>query len=190
MDYDQAIRLDPGDRSSYYGRGYAWGAKLQYDKAIADLSEAIRLDPQFAAAYSIRSLSWSAKGEHDKAIADFDEAIRLDPQECFRLPQPGQRLEPETASTTRPSPTTTEAIRLDPRMPAPTTTGASPGPARRTTTRPSPTSTEAIRLDPKYASAYFNRGDRLGQQEGVRQGHRRLQRGHPARSPSTLPPYC
>ena len=41
---------------------------------------------------------------------------------------------------------------------------------------------EAIRLEPKYAVAYYDRGDRLVGQEGVRQGDRRPERGHSPRS--------
>ena len=41
---------------------------------------------------------------------------------------------------------------------------------------------EAIRLDPMYAPAYNNRGNAWREQERLRQGDRRLQRGDPARS--------
>ena len=41
--------------------------------------------------------------------------------------------------------------------------------------------TEAIRLDPKYVRAYLNRACGMGIEAGLRQGHRRLRRGDPAR---------
>ena len=41
---------------------------------------------------------------------------------------------------------------------------------------------EAIRLDPDDATAYCDRGNAWQDKKDVRQGHRRLQRGHPARS--------
>ena len=47
---------------------------------------------------------------------------------------------------------------------------------------------EAIRLDPKDAVRLLQPRQRLERQEGVRQGHRRLQRGHPARSRATPRP--
>ena len=40
---------------------------------------------------------------------------------------------------------------------------------------------EAIKLDPKSPRRYSNRGDAWQMKGGVRQGHRRLRRGHQAR---------
>ena len=48
---------------------------------------------------------------------------------------------------------------------------------------------EAIRLDPKYAIAVQQPGQRMAREEGIRQGHRRLQRGHPPRSQGFAPAY-
>ena len=42
--------------------------------------------------------------------------------------------------------------------------------------------TEAVRLNPQYAKAYNNRGAAYEKQGPVRQGRRRLHRGHPPRS--------
>ncbi len=41
----------PRDAYTYGGRAMAWGAKEEYDKAIADFDEAIRLDPKTRQAY-------------------------------------------------------------------------------------------------------------------------------------------
>ena len=90
-------------------------AKKEYDKAIADYTEAIRLDPKDAAAYCNRGNAWSDKEEYDKAIADFDRGHPARPQERRRLSRPRHRLVARRRSTTRPSPTSTEAIRLDPK---------------------------------------------------------------------------
>jgi tetratricopeptide (TPR) repeat protein len=78
-DYDEAIRLDPLNGPSYRGRGLAWHAKKEYDKAIADFDEAIRLDPKSALTFIGRGNSRASKKEFNKAIADYSEAIWLDP---------------------------------------------------------------------------------------------------------------
>jgi tetratricopeptide (TPR) repeat protein len=64
---------------AYIGRGTAWRAKGEVDRAFADDNEAIRLDPKLATAYNNRGNTWRAKGNNDRAIADYNEAIRLDP---------------------------------------------------------------------------------------------------------------
>ena len=67
-------------------------------------------------------------------------------------------------------------------MPSPTTTGATPGAHKKEYDKAIADFNEAIRLDPKYRLGLQQPGHRLAGQEGVRQGHRRLQRGDPARS--------
>jgi tetratricopeptide (TPR) repeat protein len=59
-------------------RGVAWGAKREYDNAIADFSDAIRLDSKCAEAFFYRGRALSANTRIlDPAFADLDEAIRL-----------------------------------------------------------------------------------------------------------------
>ena len=65
------------DVLAYYGRGRAWHAKGEFDKALADYTEAIRLDSTDAWAHHDRGLLWKVRSEYDKALADYDEAIRL-----------------------------------------------------------------------------------------------------------------
>ena len=60
-------------------RGLAYGAKYDYDRAIADFSGAIGLDPKLAPPFFNRGLAYSAKQDYDRAIADFTQAIKLDP---------------------------------------------------------------------------------------------------------------
>ena len=81
---------------------------------------------------------------------------------------------------TRPSPTTPKPSDSIPLMPRPTTTGAMPGAKSRTTTRPSPTTPKPSDSTPGSPSPTTTEAATV-QQERIRQGHRRLHRGHPAR---------
>ena len=74
----------------------------------------------------------------------------------------------------------TEAIRLDPKDAEAYSDRGAPGRASRSTTRRSPTSTRPSGSIPKLR-ALTATGATPGSQGGVRQGDRRLQRGHPAR---------
>ncbi len=78
-DYDQVIRLDPGNAVAYNNRGYARDRLGQTDDAIADYDHAVRLDAGYALAFNNRGYAFYKKGQVDRAIADYDEAIRLDP---------------------------------------------------------------------------------------------------------------
>ena len=91
-------------------------------------------------------------------------------------------------STTRPSPTSTRPSGSIPRTPRPTTTAAAAWYEKKEYDKAIADFTEAIRLDPKDADCLQQPGQRLVRQEGVRQGHRRLHRGHPARSQRRQPP--
>jgi tetratricopeptide (TPR) repeat protein len=64
---------------AHVGRGLAWIAKGELDRAIADFTEAIRLNPKDALAYSNRGIAWADKGDFDRAIVNYTTAIRLDP---------------------------------------------------------------------------------------------------------------
>ncbi len=73
--------------------------------------------------------------------------------------------------------------------PRPTTTGHTPGRTRRSTTRRSPTTPRPSGSIPNVAAAYYSRGIAWQNERGLRQGHRRLHRGHPPRSQDCLAYY-
>jgi tetratricopeptide (TPR) repeat protein len=76
----QSGKLSSADRAdAFLGRGYAYAAKGQYDRAIQDYDEAIKLVPDDAAAFNNRGVAYRAKGEDDRAIQDFDQALQLKP---------------------------------------------------------------------------------------------------------------
>ncbi|TEU14951.1 MAG: tetratricopeptide repeat protein [Anaerolineales bacterium] len=69
--------LDPG--IIYFSRGFAYAAKGEYDRGIADYDQAIQLQPDFAEAYSNRGDAYMFKHDYDRAIADYGQAIQLQP---------------------------------------------------------------------------------------------------------------
>ena len=81
-DYDEAVRLEPGDTNALLGRAKVWGMKKRYDKAIKDIDEAIRLDPTDPQVFKLRGWGWLHQRVFDKAVKDFDEAIRLSPKDA------------------------------------------------------------------------------------------------------------
>ena len=65
------IRLRPKDPAAYSGRGLAWSAKGELDKAIEDFGEASRLAPKARSPTPIALGAWLKKGDYDKAIEDY-----------------------------------------------------------------------------------------------------------------------
>jgi tetratricopeptide (TPR) repeat protein len=149
-------RLDPKDVYAYYGRGIAWTAKKEYDKAIADHSEAIRLDPKFVVAYNGRGNAWTAKKEYDKAIADYSEAIRLDPKFVVAYYGRGNawsyKKEYDKAIADY-----NEAIRLDPKYAFFYDGRGNAWSYKKEYDKAVADFSEAIRLDPKFGAAYNSR---------------------------------
>ena len=152
-------------------------SRTEYDEAIADLQPAPGPELKDAVAYNERGLAWVEKQEYDKAIADYTEAIRLDPKFAMAYFNRGDvwfaKKEYDKAIADY-----NEAIRLDPRFARAYINRGLVWAASRSTTRRSPTSTRPSGstqgrkrlLQPRH---------RLAQQEGARQGDRRLHRGHP-----------
>lgn len=79
IQFNNAVRIAPGDPIAYYGRAYAYGMKGDLGKAITDYSKTISLDPSSGAAYYGRGWAHSKTGNVEQAIADYTQAIRLYP---------------------------------------------------------------------------------------------------------------
>ena len=120
----------------------------------------------------------ASKKDYDKAIADRNEALRLDPGHPRTYNNRGIAWSTRRI-TTRPLLTTTKPSGSIPGMDAPTTVVAMPGGPRRITTRPLLTTTKpsgSILVCTRLQQSWQN----LERQEKLRQGHCRLQPGHPA----------
>jgi tetratricopeptide (TPR) repeat protein len=76
----QACDLAIGE--AYKNRGYAYDAKGDFDRAIADFTKAIEINPKDADAYKNRGYAYDAKGDFDRAIADFTKAIEINPKDA------------------------------------------------------------------------------------------------------------
>jgi tetratricopeptide (TPR) repeat protein len=55
---------------TYYGRGFAYAAKGDNDRAIQDFDQTIKINPSYSAAYFNRGKAYARKGEYLRAVAD------------------------------------------------------------------------------------------------------------------------
>jgi tetratricopeptide (TPR) repeat protein len=69
-DYDQALRLTPGDADAFCGRACAYAQKGDYDRAIQDYDQALRINPTYIKALANRRLAYAQKGDYFHAMAD------------------------------------------------------------------------------------------------------------------------
>ena len=88
-DYDQSIRLNPGDARAFYSRGNAYSNKAQHERAVADFDQAITLNPQYASALNSRCYEQAILGRTAEALADCDASLRLRPNDAPTLDSRG-----------------------------------------------------------------------------------------------------
>ena len=105
-------------------------------------------------AYSNRGSAWEKKGEYDKAIADYNQGHAAQSQFRRRLPQSRLRLGDRKASTTRPSPTSTEAMRLNPNFAAAYYNRGNAWRDKGDYDKAIADFNQALAVNPKYADAY------------------------------------
>jgi serine/threonine protein kinase len=82
-EFDQAVRLDPGNAEAHAGRALHRGIRGDREQRLAEAEEALRLDPRSALAHAARGLALFSNTPTDnnsRALDEFDEAIRLDPK--------------------------------------------------------------------------------------------------------------
>lgn len=82
-DFDEAVRLDPGNVEAFYQRGYLHSGTDDPEAAIRDYSAAIRLDPSFILALNNRCWVFNTMRQPEKALPDCNEAIRQAPDAAF-----------------------------------------------------------------------------------------------------------
>ena len=73
--YARALLKQPRSWYAYQGRGDAYRANNEPDKAIADYTQALELNPREPYLYLGRGKSYRAKSEIDRALADFRHVL-------------------------------------------------------------------------------------------------------------------
>ena len=185
-DYNEAIRLDPkGWHPPTTTGAQPGGAKKDFDKAIADYDECIRLDPKDAMAYNNRGRPGKPRRTTTRPSPTMTKPSASIPR-SQGLQQPGRCLGRKEGCTTRPSPTSPRRSGSIPTCPAYNNRGSAWS-QKKDYDKAIADYNEAIRLDPTYATGLLQPGPVPGTaKKELRQGHRRLQRGHPARSKYAL----
>jgi tetratricopeptide (TPR) repeat protein len=158
LDYDQAVRLNPGHANSFSNRGAAHARRRDYDRAILDYDEAIRLNPKHADAFSNRGVAYARKGDYDRAIQNYDEAIRLKPNHANALYGRGNAYR-RKGDYDRAIQNYDEAIRLNPKHADALSNRGVTYARKGDDDRAILDYDEAIGLNPKHANARYNRGN-------------------------------
>jgi tetratricopeptide (TPR) repeat protein len=79
LDYDEAIKLDPGFARAFNNRCWARAVVGRVQEAVADCDESLRLAPNVANTLENRGFAYLKMGQYDRAIADYDAGLRLNP---------------------------------------------------------------------------------------------------------------
>lgn len=106
-DYNEALRLDPGDASAWAGRGRARSSLGSHQEALADLEEALRLAPESEPnKVQLNEILRKAEDTDERSIGGF--AAETDAAETSqplgtRPPSAGRRCRPPSAPCRTPS---------------------------------------------------------------------------------------
>jgi tetratricopeptide (TPR) repeat protein len=76
-DFDQAIKLNPGNIEALYHSGLLYGEMGDYAKAVDRLTKTIEADKNYKSAYVYRGVYNYNNGKTDIACADFNKAKEL-----------------------------------------------------------------------------------------------------------------
>ena len=74
------MTLDPGNATALYGRGIAYEAKKDSDRAIQDYDAAIKLDPRHVKALSNRVAIYADRRAYERALEDNNRVVELEPK--------------------------------------------------------------------------------------------------------------
>lgn len=88
-DYNEAVRLDPSDSSSFYNLGLVDEQDGNVARAVANYTAAIRVGTDDADAYVRRGLIFLETGKFDEGVADFTRAHELKPTDPLPIANRG-----------------------------------------------------------------------------------------------------
>jgi tetratricopeptide (TPR) repeat protein len=84
-DFDEALRLNPGDFNACLGKGIALMELGQHQLAISWFDQALSLRADDALAFSNRAVAYFQTGEKDRAMEDFTRALSKSKQSSIFL---------------------------------------------------------------------------------------------------------
>lgn len=85
QDFDEAIRLNPGDALALTARCFTRMALDQLDEALADCNRSLQLRPGYAYTLNSRGYIYLKRKDYRSAIADFDDALSRNPMLAMSL---------------------------------------------------------------------------------------------------------
>ena len=88
-----ATRGEALDFEGYLERGWAWGEKGEWEKALADYDRARALNPASPRPYHFRGMVWLGLREYEKAVAEYNKMIEIDEQSYIGFHNRGIALE-------------------------------------------------------------------------------------------------
>lgn len=83
VEFNDAIKINPGYSESYRKRGKAYFFDSKFNKAISELNKAIKIDPSNELLYLTRGNIYFSEGYHTKAIDDYSKAIEITPNDAI-----------------------------------------------------------------------------------------------------------
>jgi len=78
-DYDEAIRLKPGDGEFHVNRGATYARLGDLDKALEDISTGLKFKPDHGVGYLNRSVIYNMKGDYQNALTDLETYVKIVP---------------------------------------------------------------------------------------------------------------
>ena len=77
IEFEKALKIDPGLAEGYYGLGYAYCSKNQCEASLEYFKKAIELSPNYVDAYNGMAYAYNVLGKYDDTINYYSKALQL-----------------------------------------------------------------------------------------------------------------